>query len=306
MIEREKVRAHLAALVMVVMFGLMAPLGKDAMNQGITGLQMATMRIAGGALLFWLVTPLVPRERVPRGDLLRILAASVLGVVGAQGGFIVGVSMTSPINAGVELTSQPIFALIFATIILHERLTWRRAAGVLLGFVGAAILVSLTTGGAAHDADYRGDLMVLGSQVSFALYLTLFTDLMKRYSLFTFNRWMFTFGALIMLALMLPEMLQLDADALTMRSMSEVAYIVVCCTFLCFVLVTYALRHLPSTVVSSYNYVEPVVTVVASLAMGIAVLQWQHLLAAALIFMGVWLVVSERAKKNQHIKQQNV
>ena len=139
MSEREKVRAHLAALVMVVMFGLMAPLGKDAMNQGITGLQMATMRIAGGALLFWLVTPLVPRERVPRGDLLRILAASVLGVVGAQGGFIVGVSMTSPINAGVELTSQPIFALIFATIILHERLTWRRAAGVLLGFVGAAI-----------------------------------------------------------------------------------------------------------------------------------------------------------------------
>ena len=111
MIERENVRAHVAAMVMVVMFGLMAPLGKDAMNNGITGLQMATMRIGGGALLFWLVTPLVPRERVARGDLLKILAASVLGVVGAQGGFIVGVSMTSPINAGVELTSQPIFAL---------------------------------------------------------------------------------------------------------------------------------------------------------------------------------------------------
>lgn len=301
MIERENVRAHVAAMVMVVMFGLMAPLGKDAMNNGITGLQMATMRIGGGALLFWLVTPLVPRERVARGDLLKILAASVLGVVGAQGGFIVGVSMTSPINAGVELTSQPIFALIFATVILRERLTWHRVAGVLLGFVGAAILVTQTAESGGKAGDFRGDLMVLASQVSFALYLTLFTSLMKRYSLFTFNRWMFTFGAMIMLALTLPEMLRIDADAFTLRSVAEVVYIVVCCTFLCFVLVTYALRHLPSTVVSSYNYIEPVVTIVASLAMGIAVLQWQHLLAASLIFAGVWLVVNDRAKNTANI-----
>ena len=297
MIEREKIRAHVAALVMVVLFGLMAPLGKDAMNQGITGLQMATLRIAGGALLFWLVTPLVPREHVSRRDMLRIRAASVLGVVGAQGGFIVGVSLTSPINAGEELTSQPIFPLIFATIILHERFTWRRAAGVLLGFAGAAILVALTTDNGGRSGDFRGDLLVLGSQMSFALYLTLFTPLMKRYSLFTFNRWMFTFGAIIMSAITLPDMLRLDPAALTARSVGEVAYIVVCCTFLCFVLVTYALRHLPSTVVSSYNYIEPVVTVVASVAMGIAVLQWQHLVAGVLIFAGVWLVVGTAHRK---------
>jgi len=44
--------------------------------------------------------------------------------------------------------------------------------------------------------------------------------------------------------------------------------------------------------VSVYNYVQPFVTVVASMAMGLAAPQWMHGVSAALIFTGVWLVVN--------------
>ena len=281
-------------LLTMVLFGLMSPFSKDAMNSGLTGPQLATLRICGGTLLFWLSSLFLPWHHVSRRDLLRLAVASIFGVVLSQGGLIMGISRTSPINATMEITAQPIYVLVLAAIILHERITPRKAAGVLLGFAGAATLVLMNTGKGGPQASIVGDLMVLGSQVAFALYLTMFLPLIRRLDPLTFNRWMFTFGSLLLLPFTAADMTQLDWSAVSARTWAEVAYIIVCCTFICFLLVVYSQRRLPSTVVSSYNYIQPVVTVVASLMMGLAVLQWQHVLAAALIFTGVWLVIHAR------------
>ena len=281
-------------LLTMVLFGLMSPFSKDAMNSGLTGPQLATLRICGGTLLFWLSSLFLPWHHVSRRDLLRLAVASIFGVVLSQGGLIMGISRTSPINATMEITAQPIYVLVLAAIILHERITPRKAAGVLLGFAGAATLVLMNTGDAGPQTSIVGDLMVLGSQVAFALYLTMFLPLIRRLDPLTFNRWMFTFGSLLLLPFTAADMAQLDWSAVSARTWAEVAYIIVCCTFICFLLVVYSQRRLPSTVVSSYNYIQPVVTVVASLMMGLAVLQWQHVLAAALIFTGVWLVIHAR------------
>ena len=281
-------------LLTMVLFGLMSPFSKDAMNSGLTGPQLATLRICGGTLLFWLSSLFLPWHHVSRRDLLRLAVASIFGVVLSQGGLIMGISRTSPINATMEITAQPIYVLVLAAIILHERVTPRKAAGVLLGFAGAATLVLMNTGDGGPQASIVGDLMVLGSQVAFALYLTMFLPLIRRLDPLTFNRWMFTFGSLLLLPFTAADMAQLNWSAVSARTWAEVAYIIVCCTFICFLLVVYSQRRLPSTVVSSYNYIQPVVTVVASLMMGLAVLQWQHVLAAALIFTGVWLVIHAR------------
>lgn len=281
----------------MVLFGLMSPLSKDAMNSGLTGLQLATLRICGGTLLFWLSSLFLPWHQVARRDLLRLAVASIFGVVLSQGGLIMGISRTSPINATMEITAQPIYVLVLAAIILHERITLRKAVGVLLGFAGAAVLVLISTGEGGPQASIVGDLMVLGSQVAFALYLTMFLPLIRRLDPLTFNRWMFTFGSLLLLPFTAADMAQLDWAAVASRTWVEVAYIIVCCTFICFLLVVYSQRRLPSTVVSSYNYIQPIVTVVASLVMSLAVLQWQHVLAAALIFTGVWLVIHARGRQ---------
>ena len=260
-------------LLTMVLFGLMSPFSKDAMNSGLTGPQLATLRICGGTLLFWLSSLFLPWHHVSRRDLLRLAVASIFGVVFSQGGLIMGISRTSPINATMEITAQPIYVLVLAAIILHERITPRKAAGVLLGFAGAATLVLMNTGKGGPQASIVGDLMVLGSRVAFALYLTMFLPLIRRLDPLTFNRWMFTFGSLLLLPFTAADMVQLDWSAVSARTWAEVAYIIVCCTFICFLLVVYSQRRLPPAVMSSYNYIQPVVTVVGSLAMGLAVLQ---------------------------------
>ena len=298
--QNENLRAHGAMLLAMVLFGLMATFSKDVLaNGGITGPQLVAFRICGAAILFWLGSIIVPQQRVERRDLLKIVGASFFGFVMAQGGYIVGLSLTSPINATIELTTMPIFTLILSSIILHERITPRRALGIVLGFTGAVLLITRTTSGASgHPTDFRGDILILISQVGYAFYLTYFSGVIRKYDAFTFNKWTFTFASIMIMPFVAPHIAQIDWPAMSARTATEIIYIVAAATFLTFLLVVWAQRRLMPTTVSAYNYVQPFVAVVASVAMGLAVFQWMHAVAAALIFTGVWLVINSKNSKS--------
>ena len=289
-------RAHGAMLLAMVLFGLMATFSKDVLaNGGISGPQLVAFRVMGAALLFWLGSLIVPQQHIERRDLVKVAGAGFFGFALAQGGYIVGLSFTSPINATIELTTMPIFTLILSSILLHERITPRRAMGIIMGFTGAILLITHTTTGEARPTDYRGDLLILASQVGYAFYLTHYSGVIRKYDAFTFNKWTFTFASLFILPFTLPHLLQINGPSLSARTLIEIVYIVACATFFTFLLVVYAQRRLLPTTVSVYNYVQPFVAVVASMAMGLATPQWMHAVAAALIFSGVWLVTRANA-----------
>ena len=284
-------RAHGAMLLAMVLFGLMATFSKDVLTRGgITGPQLVAFRICGAAVLFWVGSLFIPQQRVERRDLLRIVGASFFGFVMAQGGYIVGLSLTSPINATIELTTMPIFTLILSSILLHERITARRALGIIMGFTGAVLLITRTTAGDGRPTDFRGDLLILISQVGYAFYLTHYSPVIRKYDAFTFNKWTFTFASLMILPFTLPQLMHIDWQAMSLKTAGEIVYIVAAATFFTFLLVVWAQRRLLPTTVSVYNYVQPFVTVVASMVMGLAAPQWIHAIAAALIFTGVWQV----------------
>ena len=296
--NNENMRAHGAMLLAMVLFGLMATFSKDVLaNGGITGPQLVAFRICGAAILYWMGSLIVPQQHVERRDLLKIVGASFFGFVMAQGGYIVGLSLTSPINATIELTTMPIFTLILSALILNERITPRRALGIVMGFTGAVLLITRTTSGASgHPTDFRGDILILISQVGYAFYLTYFSGVIRKYDAFTFNKWTFTFASIMIMPFVAPHIAQIDWAAMSARTATEIIYIVAAATFFTFLLVVWAQRRLMPTTVSSYNYVQPFVAVVASVAMGLAVFQWMHAVAAALIFTGVWLVTRSHAK----------
>jgi drug/metabolite transporter (DMT)-like permease len=298
--QNENLKAHGAMLLAMVLFGLMATFSKDVLaNGGITGPQLVAFRICGAAILFWLGSLIVPQQRIERRDLLKIVGASFFGFVMAQGGYIVGLSLTSPINATIELTTMPIFTLILSSIILHDRITPRRALGIVLGFTGAVLLITRTTSAASgHPTDFRGDILILISQVGYAFYLTYFSGVIRKYDAFTFNKWTFTFASIMILPFVAPHIAQIDWPTMSARTATEIIYIVAAATFFTFLLVVWAQRRLMPTTVSAYNYVQPFVAVVASVAMGLAVFQWMHAVAAALIFTGVWLVINSKSGKS--------
>ena len=126
--------------------------------------------------------------------------------------------------------------------------------------------------------------------MGYAFYLTHYSPVIRKYDAFTFNKWTFTFASLMILPFTLPQLMHIDWQAMSLKTAGEIVYIVAAATFFTFLLVVWAQRRLLPTTVSVYNYVQPFVTVVASMVMGLAAPQWIHAIAAALIFTGVWQV----------------
>ena len=161
--NRVPLQAHLSMFAAEAIWGLMAPVGKAAMNSGFDGISVVSFRVVGAALL--------------------------LGIVFNQGLYNIGLSITSPVNASIVTTSMPIFAMVLSFFILKEPITWKKALGVAIGCGGALILIlSSAHAESAKVGNIRGDLMCFGAQFSFALYLALYNPIIRKYNVFTVNK----------------------------------------------------------------------------------------------------------------------
>ena len=291
--------AHLSMFGACAGWGLMAPIGKDAMTHGFDGITLVTFRVVGACLLFWLASLFAKKEHVPMKDKLMFIGAAVFGLVTNQCCYTLGLSITSPINASIVTTSMPIFAMILAALILKEPITGKKALGVLMGCSGALILI-LTSAAHASDkvGDIRGDLLCLFAQFSFALYLSLFNPLIRRYNVFTINKYMFSWATLLVLPFTFAHVKEVLEKPIPPTTWWEVLYVVAIGTFLGYILTMIGQRTLRPTVVSVYNYVQPIVSVAASLLMGIGILKPAHVLAVVLVFSGVWLVTKSRSRRD--------
>ena len=291
--------AHFSLAGAAICWGLMSPLGKDAMQHGIDGITLVSLRVMGGAILFWISSLFAPRESISREHIALLCLAAVFGLVGNQCCFTIGLSLTSPVNAGIVTTTMPISALIFSAIILKEPITLRKALGVALGCCGAVLLVMSSVRAASGSAavgslsmgDIRGDLLCFAAQISYTIYLTVFGWLAKRYSIFTVNKWMFLSATCIIWPFTAYHVWQTPWSTLS-------AVTLVGGTFLAYILMIRGQQVLRPTVVSMYNYVQPIVAVIVSIVLGLAVFTLTHALAVALIFSGVALVTLSKSRRD--------
>ena len=299
--NRTPLLAHLSLAGAAICWGLMSPLGKDAMQHGIDGITLVSLRVLGGAILFWLTSLFTPREIISRKHIALLCLAAVFGLVGNQCCFTIGLSLTSPVNAGIVTTTMPISALLLSALILKEPITLRKALGVALGCCGAVLLVMTsvrTAAGATGMGDLRGDLLCFAAQISYTIYLTVFGWLAKRYSIFTVNKWMFLSATCIIWPFTAQHVWQTPWSTLSMVTLGEIAYVVVGGTFLAYILMIRGQQVLRPTVVSMYNYVQPIVAVIVSIVLGLAVFTLTHALAVALIFSGVALVTLSKSRRD--------
>lgn len=285
-------------------WGLMAPIGKDAMMNGIKGLDMVFFRVAGAALSFWgaslllrLLGSKAEQNQPPGKDILKFAGAGFFAIVCNQCCFTVGLSITSPINASIVATSLPIFALLSSAIFLRERITLKKVLGIGLGLSGALMLImGSVSANNAKAGNIVGDLMCMASQCSFAIYLGLFSNLISKYNVITCMKWMFTFSTLMVAPLTLGGVTAIPFAEIAPITWLESAFVVFGGTFGAYLLLAKAQKALRPTVVAMYNYVQPTTSVVVSVIAGLAVFGFSHALAILLIIAGVYTVNSARSK----------
>ncbi len=299
-----KIKGHLAMAGANVMWGLMAPIVKLVLASGVVApLLLVDFRMAGAAALFWLTSIFLPKEHVPLQDKLRLFGAGMLGVLLNQGCFIVGVSLTTPSEASLFTTTMPMWVMILAWIILREPISMKKASGIVLGAAGAIILMlGNTTTDVNATNPPLGDFIVLMAQLSYALYLTLYRNFIRRYSLVTIMKWMFLSASIIAIPATSPIIAStVWADITTIEWLGAAA-VVLGATYIAYICIMIGQKNLRPTIVGMYNYVQPIVATCVGIWLGLDKFTFIKAIAIVLIFSGVWLVTVSRSLASDKAK----
>ncbi len=282
-------KGHICTLGAVLLFGLMSPMCKLAMQNGvIDGVLLAFFRVSGAALLFWLISPLTTREKIARNDWLPLLGMSLCGMVINQFLYVLGIQYTSPTNACVVGTSTPVMTFILAALFLHHRVTLLRVGGFLLASAGALVLILGSGGGLSGHP--LGDTLCLISQFSAACYFVFFGGVLHRYHPVTIMKWLFLFAAVLTLLPMSSRLAALPSATFSMHELFAIAYVVIGGSFFSYLLLIVGQRRLDPPTVAAYNYVQPIIAAVVGIMLGLDILTWQKCLSLLLIAAGVVLI----------------
>ena len=293
----KNIQGHLAALTANILWGLMAPVGKSALVE-FSALSVTTFRMVGAAACFWLLSLFCKREQVDHRDMLKIFFASLFALVFNQGVYIFGLSMTSPIDASIVTTTLPIVTMIVAALYLKEPVTNKKVLGIFVGAMGALILIMSSGHAGSGGGSIAGDLLCLTAQISFSVYLTVFKGLSQKYSPVTMNKWMFVYASMCYIPFSYHDIASIQWEGISAAALAQVGYVVVGGSFLAYICIMTAQRLLRPTVVSMYNYMQPIVASAVTVIIGMAAFNLEKGIAIALVFLGVYIVTQSKSRKD--------
>lgn len=291
----KNVQGHIFALIANILWGLMAPIGKSALME-FSALSVTTFRMVGAAACFWLLSAFCKYEHVDHRDMLKIFFASLFALVFNQGVYIFGLSMTSPIDASIVTTTLPIVTMIIAAIYLKEPITNLKVLGIFVGAMGALTLILSSQTAGSGNGSIIGDLLCLVAQISFSIYLTVFKGLSQKYSPITLNKWMFIYASMCYIPFSYQDVAGIQWAEVSTAAYVQIGYVVIGGSFLAYIFIMTAQRLLRPTVVSMYNYMQPIVASIAAIIMGLGVFGWEKGIAVVLVFLGVYIVTKSKSK----------
>jgi len=248
------------------------------------------LRVIGALLLFALFYFIFVKEKVKRKDVFRLAICGVFGVAINQLLFFEGLNLTTPINAAIVMTINPILVILLSFLIIKEAITYRKSLGILLGLVGASMLI-LKGGGIDFSSNHQtGNLFVLVNAFSYALYLVIVKPMMKKYHPITVMFYVFGFGLLYVLPFGFTNLTNVDWSIIPNTIYLEIAFVVICTGVFAYLFNSIALKQLSPTTVSIYIYLQPILASVFAIALGSDALDGNKIIAASIIFIGVYLV----------------
>ncbi len=288
--KNTNIKAHIALLGANIIYGLNYSVAKDVMPEYIQPFGFILLRVLGASLLFWFFHSILSNEKIDKKDWPRIALCGLFGVAMNQLLFFAGLNITTPINAAIIMTSNPILVIIAASIILHDVITRQKIIGLALGIIGALLIILFNADFSFDATTWQGDVMILMNAASYGVYLVIVKPLMTKYQTLTIIKWVFTFGLIYVLPFGVYDFMAIEWSTFTTTIWLETAFVVICTTFLAYLLNLFALKKLQPATVSTYIYTQPILASLFAIAMGKDELSLVKIVGAILIFTGVYIV----------------
>lgn len=285
--------AHLSIIAANLLFGLNYSYSKSVINGGISPFALSEMRIVVAAVLFILVTKLIGNSlKVDKEDRWKLVIGGIMGVVGNQLLFLKGLEFTSPVDASIITTSNPLLVLIISAMFLHERITPIKLIGIGIGAVGALMVIVNGAIIDVGDNQWFGNIMIMLGAISYAGYLVWIKPMMKKYSAMTVMAWIFSVAAIISTPICIGEVADTQWSAISFDTYGALAFVLLGATFGAYFFIGYGLKSINPTTVSMYNYSQPIIAATFAIMRGQDTLSMVKIFATLLVFFGVFMVIN--------------
>ena len=296
MLKGGVIRAHVALLCCNIVWACDYPFYNLLLGRYIDPLAMVTASLIVAAILSWIPTLWEGCESIERSDWGIMLTAALLMGLVRKLMMMFGLSRTSPIDGSIIATIVPLIVLVVSVVARLDKFTFRKVLGLGLGLAGAVAVV-LTSNMSSHaNSELWGNVMMMCSGVVTAIYMVFLRRMVSKYRITTVLRAIYTISAVVILPLGMNSVIKSDFSDMNAHLWLAAAFVVVVPTYLPNLLLNYSLRYLQPTVSSSYTYIQPVLAVALSVAMGLDRLHADTVLFAAVLFVGVWLVITSYRK----------
>jgi len=262
----------------------------------LTNLQLAlpfginVVRVGVSVILFWFLYLLKPVNiHIEKEDRKRLFFCAVTGIAINQLLFLKGLSLTYPIHASLLMLTTPILIVFIAAWILKERIGWLKIAGLALGVAGATVLILGRPASGNGNEVIWGDVMILINAISYTFYFILVKPLMLKYDPIVVIRWIFSIGLFLILPFGWVQFTEIQWPLFSGMDYLIMTLVVFTGTFLAYVFNVYGIKYLGASVAGFYIYTQPVFAAIIAMIFLNETLTMYKLIAAALIFSGVFL-----------------
>ena len=282
--------AILAAFATSVIYALNHTIAKEVMPTYIKPYGFILLRVTGAAILFWGISFLGPKEKIVRSDWGRIFICSLLGMVINMLSFFKGLELSTPVNSAVLITIIPIVVIVLSAFIIKEKVTIKKALGILLGLVGAIALIVF---GSEERQDATniplGNTLLILNTVSFGTYLILVKKLIEKYHPLTLMKWLFTIAIFINFPVAYAEFSEVQWGEFPLTIIWRIVFVIFGTTFLSYLFNSFALTQLKASTIGAFVYLQPLIGILFALATGKDNLTVIKVIATTLVLVGVYL-----------------
>ena len=192
--------------------------------------------------------------------------------------------------ASLIIASIPIFTALLAAAFLGERLDGRGWAGIVVGFLGVALITFGEGGGFGVDA---GALYVLLAAISGSVYFAFQKPYVEKYGSLTFTAYAIWAGTILLLPF-LPGLLR-EVQVAPPDATLAVAYLGVFPTVVAYATAAYVFSRLPASRAVTLEYLFPPVAIVIAYLWLDEVPSVLSVIGGAVALVGVVLVNSRRS-----------
>jgi drug/metabolite transporter (DMT)-like permease len=281
--------AYAALFLANLIYGANFTIAKMVMPEFIGPLAFTFLRVLGSVVFFLLIHLLITREKIYKQDIPRLIFSGLFGISINQVLFLEGLNLTTPLNASLIMITSPILVMLISVFSLKERITWYKVLGVLLGAAGAFY----TIGGKELEFSSQtalGDFYIFLNAVAYGIYLSIVKPLMKKYNPITVLNYIFLFGYVPVFFIGLSQFQEVNWLEIPLNKYWAIFYVVFIVNCGAYLFNIFALSKVNPSVVGIFIYLQPIFATLIAITFQSDVLTIEKVIAAALIFSGVYMV----------------